>query len=77
MPPRLVGVNERGIRVGQDHQRAKLTDREVELILKLHEQGLSYLTIATKFDVHKSTIAKICRGERRAQRPGRWVPVTR
>lgn len=34
MPRRKVGVNELGLRVGQDHQNAKLTDAEIELLLR-------------------------------------------
>jgi DNA-binding CsgD family transcriptional regulator len=75
MAQRLVGVNEQGLRVGQDHQRAKLTDREIELILALHAQGVTYRNIAHKFDINQHTVGKICRGERRAQRPVRWVPI--
>lgn len=42
MAKRIVGVNERGLRVGQDHQRARLSDAAVETIRRLHEEGMSY-----------------------------------
>lgn len=35
-----------GRRIGQEHPRAKFTDREVELTLWLREQGLSLSQIA-------------------------------
>ena len=54
---KVVGVNERGLRVGEDHQHARLTDAECELIRQLHEQGMSYKKLADKFGVGKSTIA--------------------
>lgn len=34
-----IGINERGLRVGEDHQNAKLTDAEVEMIRELHSEG--------------------------------------
>lgn len=62
-----VAVNESGLRIGEDHPNAKLTDHEVELIRSLHESGMGYQAIADKFDINKSAVAKICRYERRAQ----------
>jgi DNA invertase Pin-like site-specific DNA recombinase len=59
----MIGVNERGLRVGQDHQRAKLSDAAVEMIRRLHEDGMGYDTIAVKFEVSKQVVAKICRYE--------------
>jgi predicted DNA-binding protein (UPF0251 family) len=70
-----VAVNEHGIRLGQYHHRAKLTDHEVELIRQLHEEGLSYTQLAEKFDVGKSTIQDICTYRRRAQTPTIWRGV--
>lgn len=64
---RVFGVNDKGLRVGEDHQNAILTNDEVELIRDLRAQGLKYDTIAEKFEVSKSTIAMICRYERRAE----------
>lgn len=72
---RVVAVNERGIRLGEDHQRAKLTNAEVDLIRELHEDGMSYAMLAAKFGVSKSSIADICRYRRRAQIPTAWREV--
>lgn len=69
---KMIGVNERGLRVGQDHQRAKLSDAAVELIRRLHEEGMSYRVIAIKFDIAKSTVQDICTYRRRAQRAVKW-----
>lgn len=63
---KLIGVNDRGLRVGQDHQRAKLSDAAVELIRQLHEGGMSYRVIAEKFDISKAQVCYICRYKRRA-----------
>lgn len=62
-PTKLVGVDERGNRVGEDHPRAKLTDHEVDLIRELWETraewGGSVRKIAEKFEVGKSQIHEI------------------
>ena len=70
-----IALNERGLRIGQDHQRAVLTDAEVELIRSLREDGLRYPAIARIFEVSVYTIGRICRFERRAQTPARWMTV--
>ena len=77
-PTRYVGVNDRGYAVGEYHARAKLSESDVELILWLREQGLSYGQIAKKFDdgvtVSKSQVRNICTGHRRGQVPTNWLP---
>lgn len=70
-----IGINERGLRIGEDHQNAKLTDAEVELIRELHGEGLSYKTLAMKFDVSKSLIRYIVQYKRRGQVPASWRTV--
>lgn len=62
-----VKVNDKGCRIGQYHLKAILTDHEVELIRTLNEDGLGYGTLAEKFGVSKSSIAKICQFARRNQ----------
>ncbi|MHB1368650.1 MAG: hypothetical protein ACYCW7_00385 [Pseudomonadaceae bacterium] len=65
---KTVAVNEAGLRIGEDHPNAKLTDAEVERIRSLHDDdGLSYKTLAEKFEISKGAVAKICRYERRGQ----------
>lgn len=76
MGKRIVGVNERGYRVGEDHQAAVLTDAEVELVRDLREAwGWTYDALATKFGVGKSTIQDICTYRRRAQVATDWKEV--
>lgn len=70
-----LGVNENGLRVGQDHQNAKLSDREVDLIRRLHEDGMSYKRLADKFGVAKSTVASIVKYQRRGQIAVYWKEV--
>ncbi|NMF99559.2 hypothetical protein GPA27_19460 [Aromatoleum toluolicum] len=69
-------MNDRGIRIGEHHQNARLTDAEVDLIRELHEdEGMGYGELAKRFDVGKSTIADICTYRRRAQTIARWVRI--
>lgn len=64
---RIVRVNDRGLRIGEDHQNALLTDAEVDLIRRLHLGGMGYATLSEKFEVSIWAIGRICRYERRAQ----------
>jgi hypothetical protein len=73
---RYIATNDRGIRVGEFHQHAKLTDKEVQQILDLHEIAFwSYRDIARAYGASKSAIACICRYERRNQTYERWKRV--
>jgi len=64
---KFVPVNERGLRIGEGHPRARLTDGDVECIRALAEAGLRYAEIAVKFEITKWMVGRICRFERRAQ----------
>lgn len=75
MEKRIVGVNARGWRVGQDHHGAKLTDAEVELIRELRDEGWTYACLAEKFETSKDTIAAICTYRRRGEMPVRFKAV--
>jgi len=68
MPKKLIGVNEEGRRVGQYHPAAKLTDREVQLLLRLHdEENWGCRRLAKKFDLSVSQVKRILRGKHRCQ----------
>ena len=45
---------------GEKHYKADLTDHEVELVRQLHDEGWGYRRLAKKFEIHRSTIQKIC-----------------
>lgn len=72
---KLVAVNDRGLRIGEDHPNAELTDGEVELVRRLNGQGMSFRILAEKFEQSKGAIAKICRYERRAQFTAKFKEV--
>lgn len=74
MTYKLVFVNDKGNRIGEDHHRAKLTDADIDLIFYLREAGLSYLEIAQKFDdipggISRCTVRDVLKGRRRSQVP--------
>ena len=52
-------------RAGQDHHRAKLTSRDIELIFQLRGQGLSLGQIAHKMECSKSHVGNVLNGLRR------------
>lgn len=65
---RMLAVNELGIRIGEDHQRAKLTNIEVDRLLDLHEEdGVGYRRLAEMFGVSKRTVRDICAYRKRCQ----------
>lgn len=77
LPSRMVAVNERGYRIGDSHQRAKLTDEQVEQIRELFEDGFhSYRRLAKMFTVNRGTIRDIVTFRRRNQYAERWKKVT-
>lgn len=58
-------MNRYGKNVGSRHHRAKLTNREIELIRQLYAQGMSYRELAGKFEVNYWHIGRVCRHQRR------------
>jgi len=76
----LIAINEIGRRVGQSHPQAKLTDRDVELMLTLRALNAAvwtYDALAEKFEVSKSQARNICLGRKRSQLPTDWKVVQR
>lgn len=50
---------------GQNHPKAKLTDREVELLRQMAEDGVPQSELVAKFEVSKSLVSMIVRYLRR------------
>jgi DNA invertase Pin-like site-specific DNA recombinase len=50
----------KGLRRGDRHPKATLTDHEVELVRKLRDDGMSFAKIAAKFEIGKTTVIDIC-----------------
>lgn len=66
-----VQVNERGLRIGQSHPNARLTDAEVEQLLADrgpdHAPLMSLSALATKWGMSKSGVKAIVDGKHRCQ----------
>lgn len=65
----LVGVNERGRRVGQGHPRSKYSDDTVAVIKRLLAEGVKRSAVAMLLGIPYSTIRAIANGRRRNQEP--------
>lgn len=59
-----------GERIGQDHPKAKYTDREVELVAELRRSGMGFKSIAAAMDMPRRTVRDICSGRIRAYQTG-------
>lgn len=80
---RLVGVDDRGNRIGEDHPRAKLSNAEVDLIWELVHptdgaRPMSHRQVAAKFDISRGTVGDIVSCRRRSAYPTgyRRIPCT-
>ncbi len=71
----LVAVNDRGMRIGENHQRAKLTNHEVDLIRDLYDEGMRVSEIARKFEIPKSYAWDICHYNVRCQTAEKFKEV--
>lgn len=70
---RVIALNAAGMRIGETHHNATISDATVDQIRDLREdEGWTYARLAEHFGIGYSTIAKICTYERRAQTPERW-----
>lgn len=79
-----VRVNDRGLRIGESHPNAKLSDRDIEQLLADREAGMSLGLLAQKWGVSKSGVKAIVDGKRRGQigmvvarQPSRRTKVTK
>lgn len=70
---RMIAVNEKGRRIGQDHHQAKSTDNDIELIFQLRELGLSLRQIGDKLNLSHTQVHNILSGKHRAQIPDHYV----
>lgn len=72
---RVLSLNERGLRIGEDHAGAKITNREVDLLLNLRDEGWSYNKLAEKFEISKSMARYIIKGVWRCQTPVKFKTI--
>lgn len=68
-------VNDAGMRIGEDHPRAVLTDHEVHLFFQLRAEGYGYKRLARMFDISISHARNMCKGRARCQTAIRFKEV--
>lgn len=79
----MIGVNDKGQRVGEYRYGATLSDHEVDLIHQLYREpfeGQRYWTqerLAEKFEVSRSYVSNILRYRKRVSAPTHWVAAPR
>jgi hypothetical protein len=69
---KLVAVNERGLRIGEDHPNAKLSNAQVDELFDLVDAGKTSREIASLLGVSHDLVKKIRCGHRRCQWPASW-----
>jgi len=76
-PKTVVGVNDQGYRVAQDHpnHNPKITPVIVDALRDLHEEGIGYGCLSLMFGISRGYIAQICRYEKRVSYPTRWKTI--
>lgn len=72
---RYVATNDRGLRIGEDHPNAKLSNVQIDELLNMREEGASYTELAKRFGVCKSAVRHYCNGARRCQWPASWKKI--
>lgn len=72
---KTVAVNDRGLRIGEDHPNARYTNGEVEMVLRLRDDGLGYKRIARAVEMPVRTVRDIIKGRRRCQMPADFKRV--
>ena len=72
---RLIAVNDKGMRIGEDHQRARYTDRDIELVFMLKSEDKSVREIAGFIGMSKSQVWNILSGRHRCQLVDRYIRV--
>lgn len=71
-----VAVNERGLRIGEDHQNARYSNSEVEMVFKLRDGGWGYKRIAAAVEMPIRTVRDYLTGRRRCQFADRFKTVS-
>ena len=76
-PKTVVGVNDQGYRVAQDHpnHNPKITPVIVDALRDLHEEGIGYGCLSLMFGISRGYIAQICRYEKRVSYATRWKTI--
>lgn len=80
---RLVAINHKGRRIGQDHHRARFTDHEIDLMRQMyeeypvgHKKHVGFRKLAAVWECSKAQIVRVCTYAIRAQHAARFKRVT-
>ena len=74
----VVGVNDQGYRVAQDHPNHSkhITPVVVDALRELHEDwGIGYGCLSLMFGISRGYVAQICRYEKRVSYATRWKTI--
>jgi hypothetical protein len=80
---RLVAINYKGRRIGQDHHRARFTDHEIELMRQMYEEHpvghklhVGFRKLAVIWGCSKALIVRVVTYDLRAQHAAKFKRVT-
>lgn len=73
----VVRVDDRGYTIGEDHHGARYTDRDVEMVKELRDEGWSLKDISLKMDMPMRTIRSYIDGTRRGESVAGFKEVVR
>jgi len=62
---KIVAIGENGLRIGEDHPHAKLSNHDVDRLLELREEGWGYTRLSQVFEISRRSVRDICAGRRR------------
>lgn len=79
---RLVAINDKGRRVGEEHHKAKLSNNDIELMRRMYEEypvghpkHLGFSKLAKIFECSRTHVVEICTYQQRAQTVAGFRPV--
>jgi hypothetical protein len=75
MIKKQIAVNESGRRIGEDAPHARLSNKQVDLVLDDHDGGMGYKRLAKKYNVSIRSVRDILSFKRRSQTIAGWKMV--
>jgi hypothetical protein len=75
VPKKLIGINEKGRRIGEDHPLARFSNHDIDLMQRLKDEGVSLRRIAEIMECSVDQVKSVSCGRRRGQYPARFKRV--
>lgn len=72
---RMLAYNDLFRRIGEDHQNATLTNRDIERLLAMFDEGYRCVQLAKIFDISRQHAWRICKGIHRSQTAAEYRPL--